>query len=75
MSCRLTFHNAAERELTDAAAYYDNSRPGLGNSFIDALRIEAKGRRRVGQWYGGTALARKDGTEGFVGRCRTVQVI
>ncbi len=35
MSRRLTFHNAAERELTDAAAYYDNLSPGLGNSFID----------------------------------------
>jgi hypothetical protein len=35
MSRRLTFHEAAERELTDAAAYYDNSRPGLGSSFID----------------------------------------
>ena len=35
MSRRLTFHSAAERELTDAAAYYDNSSPALGNSFID----------------------------------------
>jgi plasmid stabilization system protein ParE len=35
MSRRLSFHNAAERELTDAAAYYDNSSPGLGKSFID----------------------------------------
>jgi len=35
MSRRLSFHEAAERELTDAAAYYHNSSPGLGNSFVD----------------------------------------
>jgi toxin ParE1/3/4 len=35
MSRALSFHKAAERELVDAAAYYDNSRPGLGRSFID----------------------------------------
>ncbi|HEY6292106.1 MAG TPA: type II toxin-antitoxin system RelE/ParE family toxin [Terriglobia bacterium] len=39
MSRRLTFHNAAERELTDAAAYYDNSSPGLGASFIDDVEL------------------------------------
>ena len=35
MSRGLSFHNAAERELTDAVAYYDRSSPTLGNSFLD----------------------------------------
>ncbi len=64
MSCRLTFHNAAERELTDAAAYYDNSRPGLGNSFIECLENRGEGEapcRTVVRWYGAGPKGRHRG--------------
>jgi len=35
MSRHLSFHAAAERELADAAGYYENSSPGLGNGFLN----------------------------------------
>lgn len=34
---RLTFNPLAERELNDAAAYYESSGPGLGNRFLDEI--------------------------------------
>jgi plasmid stabilization system protein ParE len=30
----VTFNEFAERELNDAAAYYDSEQPGLGSAFI-----------------------------------------
>jgi hypothetical protein len=30
----LSFHQLAERELNDAAQYYDREQPGLGAAFI-----------------------------------------
>jgi plasmid stabilization system protein ParE len=33
---RATFHPLAERELVDAASYYELESPGLGVSFLDA---------------------------------------
>ena len=33
---RATFHPLAERELVDAARYYELESPGLGASFLDA---------------------------------------
>jgi hypothetical protein len=50
MSRRLTFHDAAEREISDAAAYYDNSSPGLGNSFIDDVEIAVTQIERYRVW-------------------------
>ena len=34
---RLSFHELAERELSDAARYYEGERPGLGADFIDEV--------------------------------------
>jgi len=31
---RLEFHRLADRELNDAAQYYDLEKPGLGSSFL-----------------------------------------
>jgi len=33
---RATFHPLADRELIDAARYYERVSPGLGSSFLDA---------------------------------------
>lgn len=35
MKLRFVFHAAAERELNEAAVYYENSSVGLGRSFLD----------------------------------------
>ena len=37
MSRSLRFHPAAQRELDEAAAYYEAESPGLGNAFVDGL--------------------------------------
>jgi plasmid stabilization system protein ParE len=34
MSLPVIFHELAERELNEAAAYYANTRPGLGEAFL-----------------------------------------
>lgn len=34
---RLSFHDLAERELNDAARYYEGERSGLGAEFIDEV--------------------------------------
>ena len=34
---RTTFHPLAERELIDAARYYEQESPGLGTSFLTAV--------------------------------------
>ena len=34
---RLSFHELAERELNDAARYYEGEKPGLGAQFIDEV--------------------------------------
>jgi len=34
---RLSFHELAERELNDAARYYERESPGLGADFIDEV--------------------------------------
>ena len=33
----LSFHRLAERELNDAAYYYDRQNPGLGAAFLDEV--------------------------------------
>jgi plasmid stabilization system protein ParE len=40
---RVSFHRLAERELNDAALYYERESPGLGVSFLDEIErhIEA----------------------------------
>jgi plasmid stabilization system protein ParE len=40
---RVSFHQLAERELNDAALYYERKSPGLGVSFLDDIEryIEA----------------------------------
>jgi len=43
---RVQFHPAAERELTEAAVYYEHRVPGLGVSIIAV----AHKRRRPGYW-------------------------
>ena len=35
---RVTFNELAERELNDAAQYYEHERPGLGAAFIAEVR-------------------------------------
>ena len=35
---RLTFNELAERELNDAARYYENEEPGLGTAFLVEAR-------------------------------------
>lgn len=37
MSPSVVFHEAAETELNDAAAYYEAENPGLGLAFIDEI--------------------------------------
>jgi hypothetical protein len=37
MNRRVSFHAMAEQELNDAASYYNASRPGLGQAFLDAV--------------------------------------
>lgn len=37
MTRAFTFHELAERELNEAAAYYDGERPGLGDAFLDEV--------------------------------------
>jgi len=34
---RISFHRLAERELKDAALYYDSESPGLGVIFLDEI--------------------------------------
>jgi len=34
----VSFHPLAERELKDAARYYDLESPGLGQAFLDAVQ-------------------------------------
>ena len=34
MSLRVVFHELAEEELNEAAAYYAQARPGLGDAFL-----------------------------------------
>ena len=34
---RLSFHDLAERELNDAAQYYEGESPGLGAEFVDEV--------------------------------------
>ena len=34
---RVSFHRLAERELNDAALYYERESPGLGVSFLDEI--------------------------------------
>ena|SRR5437870_178387 len=34
---RVSFHRLAERELNDAALYYEQESPGLGVSFLDEI--------------------------------------
>ena len=34
----VSFHELAERELNDAAQYYDREQPGLGAAFIADVR-------------------------------------
>ena len=36
------FHPAAEVELTEAADWYDEERPGLGIEFIEAVRVNIR---------------------------------
>ena len=35
---RVTFNELAERELNDAAQYYEHEQPGLGTAFIGEVR-------------------------------------
>jgi plasmid stabilization system protein ParE len=35
---RVTFNELAERELIDAAQYYERAQPGLGTAFIEEVR-------------------------------------
>ena len=37
----MIFHPEARRELYDAANYYENNRPGLGEIFLDAAEYAA----------------------------------
>ena len=34
---RVSFHRLAERELKDAALYYEHESPGLGTKFLDEI--------------------------------------
>ena len=47
---RISFHRLAERELNDAAAYYESESSGLGNIFLDEVErfIEAIARNPNG---------------------------
>ena len=38
MSATVSFHRLAERELTEAAQYYDSERPGLGAAFLNEIQ-------------------------------------
>ena len=35
---RVSFHRLAERELNDAALYYERESPGLGVRFLDEIQ-------------------------------------
>ncbi len=37
MNRRVSFHAMAEQEINDAASYYNASRPGLGQAFLDEV--------------------------------------
>jgi hypothetical protein len=37
MNRQVSFHAMAEQELNDAASYYNASRPGLGQAFLDEI--------------------------------------
>ena len=37
MNRSISFHTMAEQELNDAASYYNASRPGLGQTFLDEV--------------------------------------
>lgn len=37
MTRRASFHRLAERELTEAAQYYDSESPGLGSAFLNEV--------------------------------------
>lgn len=39
---RVIFHHRAEAELIDAAQFYQNRVPGLGNEFLDAVDMALK---------------------------------
>lgn len=38
MSGAVSFHQLAERELNEAAQYYDLERPGLGSAFLNEIQ-------------------------------------
>jgi len=38
VSLRVVFHELAEEELNEAAAYYAQARPGLGDAFLNEAR-------------------------------------
>ena len=38
MNLRVSFHRMAERELNEAASYYDAERVGLGAAFLDEIQ-------------------------------------
>jgi hypothetical protein len=45
----VSFHELAERELNDAAQYYDLEQPGLGATFIaDVRHCTASNTQRLG---------------------------
>jgi toxin ParE1/3/4 len=37
VNLRLSFHSLAEKELNEAALYYDTVSPGLGNAFVEEV--------------------------------------
>ena len=43
MTLRVVFHELAERELNEAAAYYHEARAGLGDAFIRAVERALEG--------------------------------
>lgn len=57
---RVSFHQLAERELNDAALYYERESPGLGSKFLSEVehyvkstsRIRRRARRSAGLFVG-----------------------
>lgn len=37
MNVRISFHEAAEREIIDAVSFFQSERPGLGGTLIDEI--------------------------------------
>lgn len=67
------FHPLASLEVTDAAEYYDDRSPSLGNQFLDALRQTLKRKSLGGRMSNGMLRPRNGGRSSTLppGNCTT----